>query len=193
MSRKNNTPYALLGLITAGYRTGYDIKQMIDRSLNHFWKISYGQIYPSLKHLTETGWVTAEASAQENKPDIKEYRITKEGQEALQTWLEEPIKEIAAEKNEFLLKIFFSKQQDRLSTAEKVREYQQKLKERYDAYRAIEQSIISCKDNSRDSEYWLFTLDYGKRSTRAGIEWCEATISRLTNRGDETNGKNDLH
>ncbi|ATH94268.1 transcriptional regulator [Bacillus glycinifermentans] len=184
MSRKNNTPYALLGLITAGYRTGYDMKQMIDRSLNHFWKISYGQIYPSLKHLTETGWVTAEASAQENKPDKKEYRITKEGQEALQTWLEEPIKEIAAEKNEFLLKIFFSKQQDRLSTAEKVREYQQKLKERYDAYRAIEQSIIACKDNSRDSEYWFFTLDYGKRSTRAGIEWCEATISRLTNRED---------
>lgn len=101
MSRKNNTPYALLGLITAGYRTGYDIKQMIDRSLNHFWKISYGQIYPSLKHLTETGWVTAEASAQENKPDKKEYRITKEGQEALQTWLEEPIKEIGAEKTSF--------------------------------------------------------------------------------------------
>ncbi|MFN2746524.1 PadR family transcriptional regulator [Bacillus sp. z60-18] len=188
MTKRNQTTYALLGLITAGYRTGYEMKQMIDQSLNHFWKISYGQIYPALKHLADTGWVTAAPAAQDKKPDRKEYRITAEGQKALQSWLEEPIKEIAAEKNEFLLKIFFSRQQERPATAEKVREYQRKLQERYVMYETIEQSILSCGDHSTDAEYWLFTLDFGKRSTMAGIEWCEATIGRLVNGEDEKDG-----
>lgn len=56
MTKRNHTTYALLGLITAGYRTGYEMKRMIDQSLNHFWKISYGQIYPALRQLTEAGW-----------------------------------------------------------------------------------------------------------------------------------------
>ncbi|MDI5790569.1 hypothetical protein PO124_25330 [Bacillus licheniformis] len=34
--KRNHTTYALLGLITAGYRTGYEMKRMIDQSLNHF-------------------------------------------------------------------------------------------------------------------------------------------------------------
>ncbi|KAA6449454.1 PadR family transcriptional regulator [Bacillus swezeyi] len=193
MTKKNQTTYALLGLITAGYRTGYEMKQMIDQSLHHFWKISYGQIYPALNQLTEAGWVTAAPAAQERKPDRKEYQITAEGKKTLQNWLEEPIKEIATEKNEFLLKLFFCKQQKRSVTAVKVKEYQRKLQERYETYQAIEQSIMSCSDHSTDAEYWLFTLDFGKRSTLAGIEWCEATIRRLTSGKDEADGKNDHH
>lgn len=41
MARENHSQYAILGLLTADCRTGYSIKQMIDTSLNHFWKISY--------------------------------------------------------------------------------------------------------------------------------------------------------
>ncbi len=121
MTKRNQTTYALLGLMTAGYRTGYEMKQMIDQSLHHFWKISYGQIYPALNQLTEAGLVTAAPAAQERKPDRKEYQITAEGKKALQSWLEEPIKEIATEKNEFLLKLFFCKQQKRSVTAVKSR------------------------------------------------------------------------
>ncbi|MGX1724326.1 PadR family transcriptional regulator, partial [Bacillus haynesii] len=112
MTKRNHTTYALLGLITAGYRTGYEMKQMIDQSLNHFWKISYGQIYPALRQLTETGWAAASPALSDKKPDRKEYLITDEGQKALQSWLEEPINDIASEKNEFLLKLFFSKEEE---------------------------------------------------------------------------------
>ncbi len=38
MARENMTRYAVLGLLTTTCRTGYDMKQMIDRSLNHFGK-----------------------------------------------------------------------------------------------------------------------------------------------------------
>lgn len=36
MPRENMTRYAVLGLLTTDCRTGYDMKQMIDRNLNRF-------------------------------------------------------------------------------------------------------------------------------------------------------------
>ena len=51
----NHTTYAILGILTTNCRSGYAIKQLIDRSLNHFWKISYGQIYPTLKRIVDDG------------------------------------------------------------------------------------------------------------------------------------------
>jgi len=27
--------------------------------------------------------------------------------------------------------------------------------------------------------YWLFTLDYGKRTTKAAIEWCDFSLDKL--------------
>ncbi|RCK09699.1 PadR family transcriptional regulator [Bacillus licheniformis] len=56
------------------------MKRMIDQSLNHFWKISYGQIYPALRQLTEAGWAAASPALSDKKQDRKEYMITAEGQ-----------------------------------------------------------------------------------------------------------------
>lgn len=70
-AKHSDTTYAILGLLTTDCHTGYDIKQMMDTSLNHFWKISYGQIYPTLKKLVEDGWAVVTDTAQESKPDKK--------------------------------------------------------------------------------------------------------------------------
>ncbi len=111
MKKQSDTKYAILGLLTTGCRTGYSIKQLIDQSLNHFWKISYGQIYPALKQLVDDGLATVTDTTQDGKPDKKEYFLTPKGELELQTWLQLPIKEIPTEKNEVLLKIFFSRHQ----------------------------------------------------------------------------------
>ncbi|WP_370512396.1 PadR family transcriptional regulator [Planomicrobium sp. CPCC 101110] len=84
------------------------MKQRIDGSLNHFWKISYGQIYPALKLLVDQGYARVKDTAQEGKPDKKEYEITPEGIEALKRWLAQPITELPVEKNELLLKLFLA-------------------------------------------------------------------------------------
>ncbi|MEJ9314325.1 PadR family transcriptional regulator, partial [Priestia megaterium] len=74
--KENRTTYAILGLLTTECRTGYEIKQLMDRSLNHFWKISYGQIYPTLQKLVNNELATVNSVAQTDKPDKKEYVIT---------------------------------------------------------------------------------------------------------------------
>ena len=67
----NHTTYAILGILTTDCRSGYAIKQFIDQSLNHFWKISYGQIYPTLKLIVEEELATVRTSSEKGKPDQK--------------------------------------------------------------------------------------------------------------------------
>jgi len=62
--------------------------------------------------------------------------------------------------------------------------YKQELEGHYQTYISIEQAIINHKDNDDESIYWLFTLDYGKRTTKAAIDWCEFTLDKLSTKGD---------
>ncbi|EQB38533.1 MULTISPECIES: PadR family transcriptional regulator [Virgibacillus] len=175
----NHTTYALLGILTTDCRTGYEIKQLIDQSLNHFWKISYGQIYPTLKKLVQAGLATVETTAQDGKPDRKEYFLTAKGKEALQTWLEQPMKQIPTERNEVILKLFFSRHQRTEPTLALLQDYKQQLQERYATYQSIEALITQSYKQSQDASYWLYTLDYGKRVTKATIDWCDVTLADI--------------
>ncbi|MGI2328957.1 PadR family transcriptional regulator [Planococcus sp. YIM B11945] len=171
--------------MTVGCTTGYSMKQMIDGSLNHFWKISYGQIYPTLKLLAEQGFVTVEDLAQEGKPDKKEYQITLSGKQALKNWLEQPIVELPAEKNELLLKVFFSRHQEPKTIQRHLKSYQEKLSARLLTYRGIKEMISTQLFNEEDAPYWIITLDYGLSTTQAAIDWCKETQKLLLKKEEQ--------
>ena len=179
MAKENFTKFILLGLITTECKSGYDIKQMIDQSLSHFWKISYGQIYPNLKKLVEEGLATVTETVQEGKPDKKEYHITKAGQQLLKDWLQQPLTEFPTERNEMLLKLFFSRHQEKAVALEQVQAYKDRLTERYLVYEGIKTYIAEHESEKNDAMYWLITLDYGKKTTKAALDWCDTTIEKL--------------
>lgn len=179
MTKINHTKYAILGLLTTGCHSGYSIKQMIDESLNHFWKISYGQIYPTLKQLVEEGLATMTETSQVGKPNKKEYFLTTKGEQALQVWLNSTIQNIPTEKNELLLKLFFSRHQNKDMTINHLDNYSEKLHERFNTYDSIESMIVETLMEQADAGFWLMTLDYGKRTTQAAIEWCEVSREEL--------------
>ncbi|MCM3781847.1 PadR family transcriptional regulator [Neobacillus mesonae] len=183
--KENQTPYAVLGLLAAGCHTGYSIKQMMDNSLNHFWKISYGQIYPALKWLVEEGYATVQAAKQDGKPDKKEYFITKEGDEALKLWLSDPVRQLPTERNELLLKLFFSRNQDLDTTLNQLDVYYEKLRERHRTYEGIKEMISTCLADQQDAPYWMFTIDYGLSTSQAAIDWCVSTRKWLQDQKEE--------
>lgn len=189
LKKYNHTTYAILGILTTTCKSGYAIKQFIDQSLNHFWKISYGQIYPTLKFIEEEGLATVKTATQEGKPDRKEYFLTQKGKTTLKEWLKQPIEQIPVERNELLLKLFFGRHQSTANTLNQLNDYQQKLKITYQTYTNIEQMITTNKHDQKDAIYWLFTLDYGKRVTQAAIEWCEATTERIKKAKDASYSK----
>ena len=53
--RASTSRFAILGVLSLGAMSGYDVKKLIERSIAHFWNESYGQIYPSLNRLAAEG------------------------------------------------------------------------------------------------------------------------------------------
>ncbi|MDE4086697.1 PadR family transcriptional regulator [Planococcus maritimus] len=179
MKTYNNTTYAILGILTTDCTSGYSIKQFMDQSLNHFWKISYGQIYPTLKLLVEDGLAEMKSTSSSGRADKNEYSLTEQGLMTLKKWIEQPIAQVPAERNEVLLKLFFGSHQSRDHNVSLLEDYRKILESRYATYEAIEQGIRHNHNEQQDAMYWLFTLDYGKRVTQAAIEWCEYTLKNI--------------
>ena len=74
------TSYAVLGLLTFGEMSGYDLKGLADYSIaNFFWSPARSQIYSELRRLTSLGFVTETEVRQKRRPDKRIYRLTPEG------------------------------------------------------------------------------------------------------------------
>ena len=103
--KENKAHYAILGILSEGPASGYDIKTMMKLSTDFFWAESDSSIYPALKALSEEGCVEASIdSTNPNKPK-KSYSITKLGLKKLHDWLEKSPDKTKV-RNDFLLKIF---------------------------------------------------------------------------------------
>ena len=105
MSSLSPTARVILGLLAWSPRTGYEIKQITDRSTRFFWGASYGQIYPELRRLEAAGLVGSREEPRGRVPR-RIYSLTKEGRQALDAWLEEA-DETYEFRDEGLLKLFF--------------------------------------------------------------------------------------
>jgi PadR family transcriptional regulator, regulatory protein AphA len=101
------TAYVVLGMLRLGLRTGYDIKQLVDRSTRFFWAASYGQIYPELKRLEEQGLIRGESDPQGGR-QRRAYELTAQGEAALDEWLRSPDTPPVEMRDPSLLKLFFA-------------------------------------------------------------------------------------
>ena len=74
--KTNAVTPVVLGLLSLGPRSGYDIKTVVDRSTRFFWAASYGQIYPELRRLEKEGLIEGE-DAPRGERGRRVYEITK--------------------------------------------------------------------------------------------------------------------
>jgi DNA-binding PadR family transcriptional regulator len=98
----------ILGFLTYGPQTGYDLKQAIDHSTKYFWDAKQSQIYRTLKQLEENGLVISRIEPQVDRPDRRVYTITDDGIAEFNTWMAAPIVESHYLKDPLLVKLFFS-------------------------------------------------------------------------------------
>ena len=105
MSSLSPTARVILGLLAWEARTGYEIKQVTDRSTRFFWGASYGQIYPELRRLEAAGLVESREEPRGRVPR-RIYSLTTAGRRALDAWLE-TADESYEVRDEGLLKLFF--------------------------------------------------------------------------------------
>ncbi len=178
MSKENKSRYAILGMLSTEPMSGYDIKKAIENSVANFWNESYGQIYPILKQLADTGLTTSHTEKQEGKPERYVYTLTDRGREELLRWLTEPV-EHAVERNELLLKLFFGHEVPVTTSIEHVRQFQRLMIELLEKYTSIIAYLNEHCTDSPDIFYSRITVSYGLHITRALLQWCDETIELL--------------
>ncbi|WP_416149993.1 PadR family transcriptional regulator [Salipaludibacillus sp. HK11] len=182
MAKDNRSLYALLGFLTLGPNSGYDIKKTIEESIGYFWNENYGQIYPNFKLLYEQGLVTMELEEQDGKPDRKVYSITEDGKDKLVAWLSEPVDYPQNErKNELLLKLFFGRSVAVDTNIAHLKTYKNRMQSLLEIYQEVEKNIHSKYEDEPNKTYWLITLSNGKHWARSMIDWSNESIVTLTN------------
>ncbi len=183
---KTTTAEALLGMLSLGPMSGYELKQRIAFSIGNFWSESFGQIYPTLKRLEAEALVHAEEGG---RAGSTVYRLTPAGFERIEHWLESPARP-QVPRNELLLKLFFGN----LAPVQLSRERVLAAREEHLATRKrFAQAEVWLK-RSRTGEqglpFWLITLSHGRHRVEALIAWCDETLAildALENGGDERN------
>ncbi len=182
MAAANRTAYAILGLLAQGPKTGYEIKQVVEKTISHFWKESYGHIYPTLSQLIAAGQVTRASGDGAEAGRRQRYQITPAGHDALGAWLAAPV-ESEGTRNELALKLFFGHQTSAaVSRAhlEAHREQHRGMLARFsEAKPQLEQELAA---GAPEAVYELITLSLGLHIAQARIAWCEEALSLLDRR-----------
>jgi len=195
MARNGKTQYVLLGLIATGPKTGYEIKQTIERSIGYFWQESYGQIYPALHTLTGKKYISKKTVPQDGRPDKIVYSITKTGIAYFKAWLVSPL-QASPQRNELLLRIFFGPVLDIAENIQLLENHMQEAAKLYRTFLQIRTAITeNCAIDSgpvENSMYSMLTLDYGIMSLEMEVAWAQKAIKQLQHTQNKTPGGKKL-
>jgi PadR family transcriptional regulator AphA len=166
----------VLGLLSSGEQSGYDLKKRADSSVGYFWTPAKSRIYAILPRLVEAGLVRRRDVRQQTRPDKQLYRLTAEGRRALVEWLAHGRLEPESERHLLLLKLFFGELAGPESLLEQVRERRQEV-ERFRA--ELEQIDARSRRAESDDLYARLTRMYGLAWADAIIGWAEAAEKEL--------------
>lgn len=176
-------PNAILGLLMYTPMTGYDLKTMIDRSINFIWTAHLSQIYRELGVLEEKGLLTSRIEPQEDRPDKKIYSVTEEGEKAFLQWLGKfPAILSTSTRDEFALRIFFGSKLSDEELAFQLERFIREKKEELALLDTVAEIILTQTEKSgMESErfYWNLLLKRGVAMGQVLVKWAEESAAEL--------------
>jgi len=173
------TECAVLGLLTFGEQSGYDLLRLAKQSVGFFWTPGRSQLYALLPKLVERGLARSRTVRQKRRPDKQLYSLTPAGEQALREGLDQPLGG-AVNRNPFALKLFLGAHRDpqrvRTEIEARMRAAQEHLRE----LEQIEQGL----DRQRHFFPYLSLLD-GVEDAKAKIRFGKRALALL----DELSGR----
>ena len=167
--------YVILGALRHEPRSGYEIKQLVDKATRFFWAASYGQIYPELRRLEKEGLIESSNELADARRRVR-YRLTRTGHAELKRWLREPATGYEL-RDEGLLKLFFA---DAIG-AKDARALVRNLRvERESTLKRLRQI-----DQGRVGGFPGVVLAYGIEHHEWIVDWCARLERRLEETGRE--------
>jgi DNA-binding PadR family transcriptional regulator len=163
----------ILGLLHFGPRSGYEIKQVVDRSTRFFWAASYGQIYPELKRLEQEGLIEGDDAPTGGRAR-RVYRLTPAGCKELTGWLRSEGELTVELRDESLLRLFFA---DTLPRADGIA----LLEGRRRGHEAFLEQLRSIAARPGDDPPFVdLVLQWGIDFNEWGVKWCTEQLERLS-------------
>lgn len=171
--------HAVLGLLSRGPTSGYELGSLAERTIAHFWPITRAHIYTELGRLEGAGLVTATEVTQRGRPDKHVYTITEAGERALDAWLASADLGDERRRHPLLLKVFFG---DRIP-ADRLASLLAAERARCEADRARYAAIAAALEDDPHTVMRRATVLYGVRCAEAQLRWLdevEPTIAPTT-------------
>lgn len=173
-----STTWAVLGMLTFGEMSGYDLGKLIERSISRFgFQPAKSQVYATLRRLVALGWATERAVAQRDRPDKRVYRITPEGERALRGWLESPAVEPEVVRSPFLLKVFFGARIPTETLLAQMKEAHRRAIEELESLEEVEREIAA--SGRKDLRFPGLVVRYGLAHNRASVAWTADMLEEL--------------
>ncbi len=170
-----------LGLLTVHEACGYDLKKTFESSFKHFFPAGYGSIYPALADLADAGLVKCREIPQVGKPDRKVYRITKSGEQAFISALNQTDPQHKL-RSEFLAIIYFA---DRIEEQRLTDLLDDRIKQLRETIKLIERSHEATEgDNSAGAE---FVAGFGAVIAEAAAKYIETNRHLLARPAEQNN------
>ena len=166
------TANVILGLLSLGPKTGYEIKAFVDNSTRFFWAASYGQIYPELRRLADAGLIEGEAKPAGGRRRTV-YALTPAGRRRLREWLAVP-PEVVEMRDEGLLKLFFADADGGSTATETLAAKRRHHLEIVEQLRAIEPLAAS-----KPERFPRLVCRYGIECNQWMADWCERAAREL--------------
>ena len=172
-SELGHPAYVVLGMVRLGARSGYEIKQDVELSIQFFWTISQAQIYPSLERLEREGLIKGKSEPL-GRRQRRTFTITKAGDTALREWLRQQEPMPFELRDLGLVKLFFADALDRDDALALLTAVKRRSEARVATLRSIEPAALSTERGG--GAYPLLTLRMGIAFHQAIMEVCSEFV-----------------
>ncbi len=174
--------HAVLGLLSAGPASGYDLLKTFEISLANVWPATQSQLYSELNRMAEGGLVQVAAEGPRGR---KEYAITEAGLDELRHWMTE-VEPDRVRRSDMLLRVFFLNVIPPHQAVEYLHRQVDHAEETLAAYEEIKQSIAG--EDDRLAVYGRIALEWGVRYMEMVRTWGQWAQSELQAATSSSNG-----
>jgi PadR family transcriptional regulator, regulatory protein AphA len=180
--------YTLLGFLSYGPKTGYDLLKMFFEPL----RPSQSQIYRKLNILNEEGLIECERVNQEKLPYKNVFSITDNGIAELKNWLKAP-PEFIVPRETLLDKLWFGSLVTKKDMVNDVKKYANSVRREVESFKSTAgPSIESGYEGLAgplDKLYWTLVVDRTIAQYDALLEWTETAIKLISSFDDSNDIK----
>ena len=157
----NATSASLLGFLSAGPQSGYELAARIESTIGAFWNVTRSQIYRELRTLEEAGFVLG---GETGSRDRRRFTLADPGRRAFERWIaRDPGQEII--RFPLLLTLFFGDAVPRRELARMLRAHRSRHEATLAAYRA-QQPVFE-----REQPFPALAIRFGVIYEEAVLAW----------------------